>query len=232
MMPRILYSTIVLTLLSGIAGAQDKLPENAKVVKIEARPTAIDLKHPFDYTQLLLSATLDSHDVVDVTRMARIEVPSTLVKISAAGQVRPVMDGKGELKVTLNGQTLVVPVTVTGQKEKRPVSFVRDVMPVMSKLGCNAGTCHGSAEGKNGFKLSLRGYDPLLDHNALTDDLEGRRFNRAAPERSLMLMKPSGAVPHVGGVVWQPGDPYYEMAKTWIAGGVKLDPECSARAEH
>jgi hypothetical protein len=152
-----------------------------------------------------------------------LELPAALVKISQAGQVRPVGDGKGELKVTVGTQTLVVPVTVSGQKEKYPVSFVRDVMPAMSKLGCNAGTCHGSAEGKNGFKLSLRGYDPLFDHRALTDDLEGRRFNRAAPERSLMLMKPSGAVPHVGGVVWQPGDPYYEMTRAWIAGGVKLD---------
>ena len=73
-----------------------------------------------------------------------------------------------------------------------PVSFVRDVMPVLSKLGCNAGTCHGAAKGKNGFKLSLRGYDPIFDHRALTDDLEGRRFNRAAPDKSLMLLKPAG----------------------------------------
>ena len=68
-------------------------------------------------------------------------------------------------------------------------------------MGCNAGTCHGAAKGKNGFKLSLRGYDPLFDHRALTDDLEGRRFNRAAPDTSLMLLKPAGGVPHVGGVL-------------------------------
>ena len=80
---------------------------------------------------------------------------------------------------------------------------------------------HGSLEGKNGFSCAPR--DPPYDHRALTDDLEGRRFNRAAPDRSLMLMKPGGAVAHVGGVVWQPGDPYYELVKTWIAAGVKLD---------
>ena len=73
-----------------------------------------------------------------------------------------------------------------------PSSYVRDVMPTMSKMGCNAGTCHGAANGKNGFKLSLRGYDPLFDHRALTDDLAGRRFNRAAPDQSLMLLKPAG----------------------------------------
>jgi hypothetical protein len=120
-----------------------------------------------------------------------------------------------------------VPVAVSGQKEKYKVSFVRDVMPVLSRLGCNAGTCHGAQEGKNGFKLSLRGYDPLLDHRALTDDLEGRRFNRAAPDTSLMLLMCSGAVPHVGGVLTSPGEPYYELIRAWIADGVKLDTESS-----
>jgi len=104
-----------------------------------------------------------------------------------------------------------------------PVSFVTQVQPVLSKLGCNAGTCHGAAQGKVGFKLSLRGYDPLFDHRALTDDLEGRRFNRAAPEKSLMLLKTSGAVPHQGGVITQPGDPNFELIRRWISQGVKLD---------
>ena len=96
-------------------------------------------------------------------------------------------------------------------------------MPALSRLGCNAGTCHGSAQGKNGFQLSLRGYDPLFDHRALTDDISGRRFNRAAPERSLMLLKPAGAVAHVGGVLTQPGEPYYDLIRSWITQGVKLD---------
>ncbi len=112
---------------------------------------------------------------------------------------------------------------MTGQKAKYEVSFVRDVMPTLSKMGCNAGTCHGAQKGKNGFKLSLRGYDPLFDHRALTDDLSGRRFNRVSPDESLMLLNPSGGVPHVGGVLTQAGEPYYELLRAWIAGGVKLD---------
>src|SRR6266849_5649317 len=103
------------------------------------------------------------------------------------------------------------------------VSFVRDVMPILNKAGCTQGTCHGAQKGKNGFKLSLRGYDPKVDHLALTDDLSGRRFNRAAPETSLMLLKPAGAVPHVGGMVMKPGEPAYELLRLWIAEGVKLD---------
>src|SRR5437660_505527 len=92
----------------------------------------------------------------------------------------------------------------------------------MSRLGCNAGTCHGSAQGKNGFKLSLRGYDPIFDVRALTDDQSSRRVNLASPDDSLMLLKPTAAVPHVGGQVMVPGEPYYEILRRWIADGAVL----------
>src|SRR5204862_104371 len=150
---------------------------------------------------------------------------AALVKVSAEGQVRPASDGQGEIKFSVAGQSGSIPVVVTGQKAKVEVSFVKDVMPLISRIGCNAGTCHGSAQGKNGFQLSLRGYDPLFDHRALIDDISGRRFNRAAPDRSLMLLKPAGGVPHVGGVLTQPGEPYYELIRAWISQGVKLDLE-------
>jgi Protein of unknown function (DUF1549)/Protein of unknown function (DUF1553) len=213
---------LALAALPTLAAAEEKVPAGRTVAKLEARPATVTLKHAFDYAQLLLSATLDNGDVIDVTRLARLDLPP-VVKATPTGLVRPVSEGGGAIRATVADKALSIPVAVTGLKDRYDVSFVRDVAPALSKLGCNAGTCHGSLEGKNGFKLSLRGYDPLFDHRALTDDLEGRRFNRAAPDRSLMLVKPGGAVPHVGGVVWQPGDPYYEMVKTWIAEGVKLD---------
>ena len=71
--------------------------------------------------------------------------------------------------------------------EESKVSFVRDVMPILNKASCTAGTCHGAAKGKNGFKLSLRGYDPEFDYRALISDLSGRRFNRVDPGRSLKI---------------------------------------------
>jgi hypothetical protein len=103
------------------------------------------------------------------------------------------------------------------------VSFVRDVQPVLGKMGCNAGTCHGAKDGKAGFKLSLRGYDAIYDHRALTDDVGGRRFNRVAPDQSLMLLKATGSIPHVGGVRTEFDSPYYKLVRQWIASGVKLD---------
>src|SRR5204862_1103603 len=148
---------------------------------------------------------------------------AALVKVSAEGQVRPASDGQGEIKFSVAGQSGSIPVVVTGQKAKVEVSFVKDVMPLISRIGCNAGTCHGSAQGKNGFQLSLRCYDPFFNHLALTDNIEGRRFNRAAPEQSLMLLKPTGVAPHQGGVLFNETDPRYVVIREWISQGVKLD---------
>jgi len=92
----------------------------------------------------------------------------------------------------------MIPGAATDAAE--PVTFIRDVLPAMNKVGCSNGTCHGAAKGKNGFKLSLRGYDPEFDYQSLLYDMSGRRFNRADPERSLMLAKPTMQVPHEGGL--------------------------------
>ena len=193
-----------------------------KVVALSVVPAEISLAGSTSYAQLVVSARLESGETVDVTRRVKIEAPDS-VRVSPNGMVRPVADGKGAIRLRLADKSVEVPLEIRGQAEPLEPSFVRDVSPVMSKLGCSAGTCHGSKKGKNGFKLSLRGYDPLSDHRALTDDVAGRRFNRAAPEQSLMLLKPTGVVPHEGGVVMRPGDIYYEILRAWIAGGVKLD---------
>jgi uncharacterized protein DUF1549/uncharacterized protein DUF1553/Big-like domain-containing protein len=221
------YSIAVLTFSLVVATANaepaEALPPGAKIVKLEAHPQQLELKTPFEYSQLVLTAHLAGGEQIDVTRLAKIEAPAQLVRINATGVVRPVADGNGALKISLQDQTLTLPIVVKGQKENYKVSFVRDVMPTLSRMGCNAGTCHGAAKGRNGFKLSLRGYDPLFDHRSLTDDLKGRRFNRAAPDASLMLLKCTGTVAHVGGVLTQPAEPYYELLRSWIADGVKLD---------
>lgn len=101
-----------------------------------------------------------------------------------------------------------------------PVTFLRDVAPVLNKAGCTSGPCHGAAKGKNGFKLSLRGYDPQFDYESLLYDLSGRRFNRAEPGRSLMLAKPTQQVAHQGGLRFAKDSDYYKVIYNWIAQGV------------
>src|SRR4051795_3118017 len=108
---------------------------------------------------------------------------------------------------------------------EQPVTFLRDVAPILNKSGCTSGPCHGAAKGKNGFKLSLRGYDPQFDYEALLYDLSGRRFNRADPGRSLMLAKPTQEVAHGGGLRFDIGSNYYKTIYNWIAQGVPFgDP--------
>src|SRR5579871_97643 len=139
--------------LAAPAPAQEKLPPGAKLVRLEAFPTAVSLKNPYAYSQLVVTGRLSTGEPVDVTRMVQVDRPASLVQVSPTGLIRPVADGSGQLKLTLAGQTLTLPVTVSGQKTPYEVSFVRDVMPVLAKVGCNAGTCHGAQKGKNGFRL-------------------------------------------------------------------------------
>lgn len=108
-------------------------------------------------------------------------------------------------------------------------TFLRDIAPIMNKAGCTSGPCHGSAKGKNGFKLSLRGYDAQYDYEALLYDLSGRRFNRAEPGKSLMLAKPTMEVAHGGGLRFEKDSEYYKIIHRWIAAGVPFgDPKRDA----
>src|SRR5579863_3617530 len=125
--------------------------------------------------------------------------------------------------------TLLVASAVTAYGADAKVSFVKDVMPILNKVGCTAGTCHGAAKGKNGFKLSLRGYDPEFDYRALIHDLSGRRFNRTDPARSLMLLKPTMEIAHGGGLRFAVGSGYYNTILNWIAQGADYGDPVSAQ---
>lgn len=102
-------------------------------------------------------------------------------------------------------------------------SFRLDVMPIFFRAGCNAGTCHGAAKGKDGFMLSLFGYDPAGDYHRIVNDIAGRRVNLAVPERSLLLRKAIGKVPHTGGELFKAESVYYRTLRDWIAAGAPDD---------
>lgn len=216
---------------SGEAVTPESLPDNAKVTGLTASPATIELTGPFAYVQLMIEGVLASGDSVDVTRIAEFELAAPLATLSPAGLLRGKSDGQSELIVRLQDQELRIPVEVSDLTADAPIEFVRDVGPVLSRLGCNQGTCHGAQDGKNGFKLSLRGYDPLFDIRALTDDLAARRVNIASPENSLMLLKTLGLAPHEGGVLVNEGEPYHEIMRRWIAEGAKLNLEVARVAK-
>ncbi len=123
---------------------------------------------------------------------------------------------------------LMLPLAAAAAAAGAPVTFVKDVMPILNKTGCTSGPCHGGAKGKNGFKLSLRGYDPEFDYRAIVHDLSGRRYNRTEPARSLMLLKPAMQLPHGGGPRLEPGSPYYNTVLQWISEGAAFGDPVSA----
>ena len=126
-------------------------------------------------------------------------------------------------KVTVEFPAVTIATNAAIAKTTKPIDYIRDVSPVIAHLGCNAGTCHGAKEGKNGFKLSLRGYDPETDLRAFTDDMASRRVNLASPDDSLMLLKAIAEVPHEGGRRMSRESQYYKILRQWIAEGAKLD---------
>jgi len=216
-------STVVAAARPQEAVVRESLPPGSQIIALRADPKAIKLRGPFDYAQLIIVGTLrnvdGSQDTIDVTRQVKFSTSGSAITVEPNGLVRPLANGAATIAFTLGAATASTPVEVAGYVPDPPVDYVHDVMPVLSKIGCNAGTCHGAQAGKGGFKLSLRGYDPLFDVRSFTDDLAARRTNVASPENSLMLLKTTATVPHVGGQVMRLGEAHYEIVKRWIALG-------------
>src|SRR5262249_49350212 len=146
-----------------------------------------------------------------------------LVKIEKA-VIKPLADGAAEFRAAFGGKTAIVPVKVKDAKLDRPISFKLDVMPVFMRSGCNVGSCHGAARGKDGFRLSLFGFDPEGDYYRLTHEINGRRINLAIPEESLLIEKALGRVPHTGGTRFKQDSEYYATLVRWLEAGVPNDP--------
>jgi hypothetical protein len=139
------------------------------------------------------------------------------------GWLTPLADGGTDLKVKFEGRTVTVPIKVEKSAVTRDTSFTLDVIPVLTKAGCNAGGCHGASRGKDGFQLSLFGYDPEGDYFKLTRQAIARRINLAVPEESLLLTKGAGQVQHTGGERFKPGSELYNVVLTWLRAGAPKD---------
>ncbi len=142
-----------------------------------------------------------------------------IVAVDPTGLLLAEGNGAATIVVSAGGVEHTVAVTVKGVAAAPAISFSQQVMPILSKAGCNAGACHGSQFGKGGFKLSVFGFAPADDHLAITRDDFGRRLNRTEPAQSLFLLKPTGAVSHGGGTRFAAGSVDHRILMSWIAGG-------------
>jgi hypothetical protein len=183
-------------------------------------PPAVRLRGPGASYSLLVDGRTADGRPVDRTGAARFRSHNPRVaSVSPAGVVRSVADGTTAVTVEVDGKTLQVEVTVEGSAAPRDFHFENDVVPLLSRFGCNSSGCHGKAEGQNGFKLSVFGFDPAADHAALVQESRGRRLLPAAPEASLLLRKMSGQTAHGGGARILPGSADYETLRAWVAAG-------------
>ena len=202
------------------------LPSCARkpVSDLRCYPPAISLSGAQARQRIVVQASYSDNITSDVTARARCTIADPRLARFEQGAVLPLADGKTELRISRAGRTLTVPITITGSATQRPISFKLDVMPVFTKAGCNQGSCHGTSRGKDGFHLSLFGFDPDGDYFRLTREQIGRRVNLAIPEESLIVRKGLGAVQHTGGVRFGTNSGLYATLLAWLVAGVPNDP--------
>jgi len=200
--------------------------EDTRWKKIEVVPSSVALVGRDAMQQVLVQGQTDTGRWVDLTHQARYQVADgQAVTVSRQGALLARFDGQASLDVVVAGRTFQVPVTVRESTQYGALNFENQVLPIFNKYGCNASGCHGKAEGQNGFKLSVFGFDPAGDHQALTMQARGRRVFFGAPEQSLLIRKASGTTPHGGGTLIPQDSPEYRLLKTWISAGVPLGTE-------
>ena len=207
-------------LVSGIS-AQDA---SEAEFELNVFPEEVLLSTDRDFQRVIAQIRKPNGLTEDVSGEMELSVANEGVVKWNEDRLVPVSDGETQLNVTYGGQTKTLPVKVERFAEHPAVSFKKDVMPVFMKTGCNQGSCHGAARGKEGFRLSLFGFDPDGDHHRLTREMVGRRVDLAMPERSLLLEKGVGAVAHGGGQRIKVGDEYYATLLEWLKDGAINDP--------
>jgi hypothetical protein len=186
-------------------------------------PTDVHLTGQQDRQLVVVQATYSDGTTRDVTAKGSFSLASKALARIDNATLYPVANGQTELNVKFGGRTVKLPVSVEGATNSQPISFKLDVVPALTKAGCNSGGCHGSSRGKDGFRLSLFGYDPDGDYQRITREQIGRRINLAIPEESLLLEKGLGIVTHTGGERWQKDSELYRTVFQWIREGAPKD---------
>ena len=220
-------------------------PLPAAVISLTSEPATLDLTADLPRQRFVITATLANGFDVDATDLARFSASRPApFELAGPGEIRALEEGHGVLTAHLGGRRVSLPVTVSlrhttpesgraatngttnrippgpGDDSAPPVSFVRDLLPALSRAGCNAGPCHAKPEGQNGFKLSVFSYDPKADYAEIVKESRGRRVFPASPDESLLLAKPLTRLPHEGGQRFEPGSDLHRMLVRWMEEGM------------
>ncbi len=210
-------------------------PPADAIAALRVYPPVVQLDSARDRQRLLVQGERPDGVTIDLSTEATLRLGDpAIAAIEPATDGRPVpllkplVDGTTQLIVECRGLKQELAVRVTSAATSPPLSFRLDVMPVFARGGCNMGSCHGAARGKDGSRLSLFGFDPAGDYQRITRELPGRRLDLGEPADSLLVQKAVGAVAHTGGKRFA-GDS--DLAKTliaWIAAEAADDPDGGA----
>ncbi len=209
---------LLLALIPSLARAQQ-----GPLAKVEVFPADVQLTTAQDRQSVVVQAIYADGITRDVTKEATYTLANPALARRDGATLFPVADGATTMTVAFGGQSVTLPLTVAQATAPRPISFRLDVMPIFMKSGCNTGSCHGAARGKDGFRLSLFGFDPEGDHFRLTREMSGRRINLAIPADSTVVEKALGTVQHSGGKRFEPTSEMCQTLVKWIEAGVPND---------
>src|SRR5436190_1017210 len=212
-LPRVL----VLLIYSSVAFADGEA--GAPKGGLVAEPAAVELQGSGADHGLLVSADAEDGRRLDVTREATIVSSDPKIIRVVDGRLVAAADGEVEVSVRHAGRTATMKAVAAGTGVPSSPSFRNEVVPVLTRYGCNQGGCHGKEAGQNGFKLSLRGFAPEEDYTRLIVESFGRRMNHASPDLSLVLAKASNRIPHRGGELFSRDSRAYDLLVKWIQAG-------------
>ena len=183
-------------------------------------PPSVSLAGSDASTQVVLSAKNPSGLILDLIPGAKFQIDNpAIAKITAKGRITPLANGKTMLRVETASGAAQVPISVEDIEDSKPINFANEIVPVLTKFGCNAGGCHGKISGQNGFRLSLLGFDPEFDYMTIVREGRGRRLSPSTPEKSPLLLKVTGSIGHGGGKKIDPESDEYKLLRRWIVSG-------------
>lgn len=219
-----------LFLMTGMCLAEERVAVptigRGEPTSLSAFPALVEIRGAGELQQLVITGHFANGGVRDVTCEASYHVAeSAVVRVEGAGRLVALANGLTEVVAKSAGRSVTIPVRVVQADRPQPINFTNEIVPIFSKLGCNAGACHGKSSGQNGFKLSLLGFEPRVDYDALAREARGRRVFPAADGHSLLLQKASGAVAHGGGVRLKRDSRDYRLIERWIRSGLPFGQE-------
>ena len=193
-------------------------------------PAEVHLTGP-EAQQYLLAERVLNGRMIGQAEMPEWSSSDEKVVAVEGGVLTPRSNGIATVHVKAGGLSATAKVTVSDFDKPHSWSFRNHVLAVFAKSGCNSGACHGALAGKGGFRLTLRGYDPATDFHTITKQARGRRIELSDPGRSLILTKPTGAMPHKGGLRFEPDSRNYRVVSEWIADGAAAPSDIDPTVE-